>query len=95
MHRLVYLAGLGLVLLAGAFLLTDHLTWQPGVTERNGRLVRRGISMAQVQAVLGGPAQLWTDLDDLRFQAGVQVVNEETSATLAYLFWCGDWFGPQ
>src|SRR5262245_51186366 len=57
MPRLTYLTGLALVLLAGAFLLTDTLTWQPGVTARNVRRIKAGMTLPEVEAVLGGPAQ--------------------------------------
>jgi hypothetical protein len=55
MSRGVYLLGVGIVLLAGAFLLTDRLLWRPGVTEANVRRNRVGMTSAQVEAILGGP----------------------------------------
>src|SRR5262245_46758429 len=54
MPRLTYLCGLALLLLAGAFLLADWLTWQPGVTEANVRRLRPGMPLAEVEAILGG-----------------------------------------
>jgi hypothetical protein len=55
--RLAYLAGLALLLLAGAFLLTDHLLAPPpGVTEENARRIRPGMSRAWTERVLGPPA---------------------------------------
>src|SRR5262245_55566628 len=56
MPRLVYWAGWALLLVAGAFLLTDALTWTPGVTERNARRVRPGMTLPEVEALLRGPA---------------------------------------
>ena len=56
MSRGVYLLGVGIVLLAGAFLLTDRLLWRPGVTEANVRRIRPGMSVQEVEGLLGGPA---------------------------------------
>jgi hypothetical protein len=58
MSRQVYLLGLGLVLVAGAFLVTDSLVGrQPGVTEANVRRVRPGMTFSQVEGILGE----WTE----------------------------------
>ena len=46
----------GLELVVGALLLTDHLLWQPGLTEENVRRLRPGMTLAEVEALLGGPA---------------------------------------
>ncbi len=56
MPRLVYLTGLALLLLCGAFLLTDALLspW-PGVTEANPRRVSVGMNVKEVEAIFGGP----------------------------------------
>ena len=43
MPRLVYLSGAGLALVALAFVLTDSLLWEPGVTEANVRRIRPGM----------------------------------------------------
>jgi hypothetical protein len=52
--RLVYLAGVALLLVAGAFLLTDAmLPPAPGVTERNVRRIKNGMSLARVKEILG------------------------------------------
>src|SRR5262245_29793669 len=56
MPRLVYLTGLALLLLAGAFLLTDRLVRPPGITEANVKRIRPGMTLAQVERLLGGPA---------------------------------------
>ena len=53
MPRLVYLTGLAMLLLVGAFLLTDWLLWEPGVTERNVRLVKPGVALERVEGLLG------------------------------------------
>jgi hypothetical protein len=50
----MYLAGLALILLAGAFPLTDALlTPLPGVTEANARRIRHGMNLERVEAMLG------------------------------------------
>src|SRR5262245_2383214 len=52
--RLTYFTGLALLLLAGAFLLTDRLTRRPGVTEANAKRIQVGMTLADVEALLGG-----------------------------------------
>jgi hypothetical protein len=47
---------LGVALAVGALLLTDALLWQPGLTEDNVRRIRPGLTLAEVEALLGGPA---------------------------------------
>ena len=49
-----WLAGVALVALA--LLLTDRLLWQPGLTEDNVRRIKPGMTLAEVEALLGGPA---------------------------------------
>jgi hypothetical protein len=56
MPRLVYFTGLALILVAGAFLLTRELTWQPGVTAGNVARIRKGMTMEEVEALMGGKA---------------------------------------
>jgi hypothetical protein len=48
MPRLVYFTGLALILVAGAFLLTRELTWQPGVTAGNVARIRKGLTREEV-----------------------------------------------
>jgi hypothetical protein len=52
----VYLLGVGLALVAGAFLLTDALLWRPGATEANARRIREGMTLGEVEAITGRPA---------------------------------------
>src|SRR5262245_61466194 len=52
----VYLTGLALLLLAGAFLLTDRLLYPPGITEANVKRIRPGMTLAQVERLLRGRA---------------------------------------
>src|SRR5262245_52258504 len=54
MPRLVYLLGFSLILVAGAFVLTDRLLWEPGVTAANVKRIRPGMRLAEVRALLGG-----------------------------------------
>jgi hypothetical protein len=42
-------------LVALALLLTNRLLWQPGLTEDNVRRIRPGMTLAEVEAPLGGP----------------------------------------
>lgn len=57
MGRLVFLTGVAMYALAVAFLLTDQLVWCPGVTERNCRRIRPGMTQQQVEVVFGGAAK--------------------------------------
>jgi hypothetical protein len=72
MPRLVYLAGLALVVLTGAFLLPRELTWRPGPTAANVARIRPGMTMEEVEALMGGKG---------RFQPAYRDVN----AILGYL----------
>jgi hypothetical protein len=56
MPRRVYLLGVGLALVALAFVLTDALLWRPGVTEANAKRIREGMTLAEVEAITGRPA---------------------------------------
>ncbi len=49
----VQCTGLALLMLAGAFLLTDALLWEPGVTEWNVQRIRPGMTFEEVEALLG------------------------------------------
>lgn len=53
MPRLVYWAGVGLLLVAGAFLLTERLVHPSGVTEANAKRIKPGMTAAWVERLLG------------------------------------------
>lgn len=54
MPRLVYLSGVGLALVALAFVLTHwSLGSWPGVTEANAKRIREGMTLEEVKAILG------------------------------------------
>jgi hypothetical protein len=57
MSRQVYLLGVGLALVAGAFVVTDRLSYPPGVTEANAGRVREWMSLREVEALLGAPGR--------------------------------------
>jgi hypothetical protein len=45
-----------------ALALPDRLLWQPGLTEDNVRRIRPGMALAEVEALLSGPASLTVDM---------------------------------
>jgi hypothetical protein len=77
--------GLALLLLCGAFLLTDALLWESGVTERNFRRVRVGMTLEKVETLFGSRGNayphsswerglwFWSDPKDANRWAGVEV----------------------
>jgi hypothetical protein len=59
MSKRVFLCGVALVVVAVGLLLTDHLIEQlcgePGVTGASVRRIRPGMSLQEVEGILGGP----------------------------------------
>ena len=56
MSRRVYLLGVGLALVALALAFTDWaLSLRPGVTEMNAKRIRPGMTLAEVEAIVGKP----------------------------------------
>src|SRR5947209_5536895 len=76
MSKRVFLCGLALAVVALAFLLTDHLLeqlcWEPGVTAASVRRIRPGMTVQEVEAMLGGPdSSSWAPwLRQLGFKPG-------------------------
>jgi hypothetical protein len=65
MSRRVYLLGVGLALVALALAFTDWaLSLQPGVTEANIKRLRKGMTLGEVEAVLGGPGEPLNEDED-------------------------------
>jgi hypothetical protein len=65
MCRRVYLLGLGLALLALGLAFTDWvLSFQPGATEANVKRIRVGMTLEEVEALLGGPARVTCKLGE-------------------------------
>src|SRR5207244_10975374 len=54
MSRQIYFLGVGLALVALAFVVTDEFDpGAPGITERNAKRIRRGMTAGEVEALLG------------------------------------------
>jgi hypothetical protein len=64
MSRRVYLLGVGLALVTLAFLLTEELLWQPGVTEANVKRIRLGMAPEEVTAIFGKESDRAIELGD-------------------------------
>jgi hypothetical protein len=79
MSRTVYLLGVGLALVGLAFVLTDALLWEPGVTEANFHRIRPRMTLVEVEALLGGPGKVFR----------LQHANELWDPQLEY-FWLSD-----
>jgi hypothetical protein len=59
MSRQVYLLGVGMMLVALAFVATDWMIGpSPGVTEANARRIKPGMTLGEVEAILGARG-LW------------------------------------
>src|SRR5262245_15942753 len=56
MNRIVYVGGVALFLVLVAFLLTDPLVWQTGVTEANVRRIRPVMTVQEVETTFGRKA---------------------------------------
>jgi hypothetical protein len=54
MSRRALLWVCGVALVVAALLLTDALLWQPGLTEGNVRRLRPGMTLDEVEILLGG-----------------------------------------
>ncbi len=86
----VYCSGLALLLLTGAFLLTDRLLYPPGPTERNVRRIRPGMTLATVEGLLGGRATRETTLDELLcYSPPLTITAEEYVRYSRWRWWDG------
>jgi hypothetical protein len=87
MPKHVFSLGAGLALVALAFVLTDRLlALPPGVTRENVQRLRPGMTVEQVAALLGGPAEC-----DVPFRACVHGLLWEE---LGYPETCQWWTAP-
>jgi hypothetical protein len=58
MPRRVYWLGVGITLVALVFALTNYVIGpSPGVTEANAGRIRNGMTMKEVETILGGPGR--------------------------------------
>src|SRR5438445_13678227 len=87
MSRRVYLLGIGLTLVTLAFALTEALLWRPEATEANLRRIRPGMTLREVEAIFGRPAD-W-DYDIQRFEPTIQQEYRPGER------WIRGWNGPQ
>jgi hypothetical protein len=79
----VYLLGVGLALVALAFAVTDWaLTLGPGLTTANVRRIRPGMTLAEVEAILGrcsadssGGRPAWLTIREWRGRLGRGVIH--------------------
>ncbi|MCI0464611.1 MAG: outer membrane protein assembly factor BamE [Gemmataceae bacterium] len=89
MPRRVYLLGVGMVLVVLAFVITDALLGsRPGVTEANVRRIRAGMTLQEVEAILGEPGRIvagggtlsgWTTVYSWIGPAGTATVSLRSS----------------
>ena len=91
MSRRVYLLGLGLALVALAFCVIDGVFGPPpGITEANARRLRQGMTLAEVEAVFGCPANGRTEFT--RIKKGVPP-REGWKGPDPTLGWVREWDG--
>jgi hypothetical protein len=91
MSRRVYLLGVGLALLALAFVVTDRVFGPPpGITEVNARRLRWGMTLAQVEAIFGCPANGRIEFTPILRGGAAWEGREEPDPTLG---WVREWDG--
>jgi hypothetical protein len=58
MPRTIFLLGVGIVLVAAAFVVTHEVVGpKPGPTAANARRIKVGMQLHEVEAILGGPGR--------------------------------------
>src|SRR5262245_18154329 len=82
MPRLVYLAGVGLLVVTAACFLTDGLPRPPGVTEANVRRIKPGMPYPLVRRILGKQHALDDGTNPSVFTPGTTAIGY-------------GWFGPE
>ncbi len=99
MPRWVFLLGVGLLLVAAAFVVTCEVLGPPlpGVTEGNVRRIKPGMTVAQVEAILGEPGTSVTRLGRDRFQPPLLIWDGHEGTIfiirdLAGLVECARWY---
>ncbi len=63
-RRTYILCVIGAALILAAFWLTNRLLWEPGLTEENAKSIRPGMTLAEVEGLLGGPATWEVDMQE-------------------------------
>jgi hypothetical protein len=96
MPRMVFLAGLGLLVIGVAFVFTHRLAYPPGLTLANCERIRPGMLLAEVEALLGGPASWEHDLlQPNNFSDTVELSGERPQLKREPWRWLRGWGSPQ
>jgi hypothetical protein len=80
MSKRVYFFGLAMSAVALAFVLAEQLFWEPGVSAASVRRIRPGMTLAEVEAILGGPSD--TDLENQIYAAPVAKADQKATAQM-------------
>jgi hypothetical protein len=96
MPRMVFLAGLGVVVIGVAFVFTHRLAYPPGLTLANCKRLRPGMLLAEVEALLGGPASWEDDLSQPNnFPDTLELPEERRQLKREPWRWLRGWGSPQ
>ncbi|HYT90030.1 MAG TPA: hypothetical protein VEL76_15090 [Gemmataceae bacterium] len=102
--RRVAWVGIALTVVVLALGVTERLLWQPGVTEANVRRLRAGMTLQEVENLLGGPSGNYSRIPDE--EAGLWTIDPNRPDLNRQFFigrevWIGDavavavWFDAQ